>query len=115
MSAPWWIFVMFVWQPIHQAAGIGNVHAARYLPNDGFQEYLHSGLSAQWWISICFLLSVRNVLYSGARGIWIQQGGVSTNNNPHYGGGDGIHICKTSGFVLDHTARAYTRNPWGHH
>ena len=52
-------------------AGIGNVHAAMYSPNGRFWEYLHSGPSAQWQISICFLLSVHNVLYSGARGIWI--------------------------------------------
>ena len=106
---------MFVWQSICPAVGIGNVHAARYLPNGKFWEYLHSGPSNQWQISISFLLSVRNVLYSGARGIWILRGGVSTNNNPPYGGGDGIHICKTSGFVFDHTAGAYARNAWGHY
>ena len=50
MSAQWQMFEVFVWQSIHPAVGVGNVHATVCLPSGGFWECLHNGQSAQWQI-----------------------------------------------------------------
>ena len=63
---------IFMQQCICPMVDFRNVYTVVLLPSSRFWECLDSGLFGQWQISICFLLPVCNILYSGARGVWIQ-------------------------------------------